>query len=120
MRKDQQFAFVIHDNCLIFAIFLKFYFPYYESMFKVNSRKTMYGWVACCTVGPPHRATSHQILHSGIPLGQVVLCGFWVVLDSFCWLRVISDVFRWFAVLVNTPIPQHTEELTLSCTHGRM
>ena len=51
---------------------------------------------------------------------QVVLGGFWVVSDGFCWLRIISDGFRWFAVLVVTPIVQHTEELTLYYTHGRM
>ena len=50
---------------------------------------------------------------------QVVLGGFWVILDDFCWLRVISDGFRWFAALVVKPISQHTEHLTLYCTHGR-
>ena len=50
---------------------------------------------------------------------QVVLGGFCVVLDGFCWLRVTSDGFRWFTVLVVTPILQHTEHLTLYCTHGR-
>ena len=33
-------------------------------------------------------------------------------------VRVISDGFRWFAVLVVTPSSQHTEEFTLYCTHG--
>ena len=55
----------------------------------------------------------------GVPLVQVVLGGFWVVLDGLCWLRVTSDGFRWFAVLVFTSISQHTEHLTLYCTHGR-
>ena len=55
---------------------------------------------------------------AGSPLVQVVLSGFWVVLDDFCWLKVISDDLRWFAVLVVTPMSQHTEELTLYCTHG--
>ena len=50
---------------------------------------------------------------------QLVLGGFWVVLDDFCWLRVISDGFRWFAVLIIKPISQNTECLTLYCTHGR-
>ena len=50
---------------------------------------------------------------------QVVFNGFWVVSNGFCWLRVISDGFKWFAVLVVTPISQHTEELTLYCTYGR-
>ena len=50
---------------------------------------------------------------------QVVLGGFWVVSDGFCWLRVISNDFRWFAVLVVPPILQHTENVTLYCTHGR-
>ena len=49
---------------------------------------------------------------------QVVLGGFWVVLDDFCWLRVTSDGFRWFAVLVVKSILQHIEHLTLYCTHG--
>ena len=55
----------------------------------------------------------------GVPLGQVVLGGFWVISDSFCWLRVISDGFREFAVLVVTSVSQHTEHLTRYCTHGR-
>ena len=50
---------------------------------------------------------------------QVFLGGFWVVSDGFYWLRVTSDGFRWFAVLVVTSISQHTEHLTLYCTHGR-
>ena len=54
-----------------------------------------------------------------VPLVQVVLGGFRVVSDDFCELRIILDGFRWFAVLVVTPIPQHTEELTLYYTHGR-
>ena len=55
----------------------------------------------------------------GFPLVQVVLGGFQVVLKHFCWLRMISDGFWWFAALVITPILQHTEELTLYYTHGR-
>ena len=51
-------------------------------------------------------------------VGVIVLGGFWVVLDGFCWLRVTSYGFRWFAVLVAS-ILQHTEHLTLYCTHGR-
>ena len=35
---------------------------------------------------------------------QVVLGGFSVVCNGFCRLRVISDGFRWFAVLVVTRI----------------
>ena len=54
----------------------------------------------------------------GVPLVQVVLGGFWGVLDGFCWLRVTSDGFRVFAVLVVTSISQHTKHLTLYCTHG--
>ena len=50
----------------------------------------------------------------GVALVQVVLDGFWVVSDGFCWLRIISDCFRLFAVLVATPISQHTEELSRS------
>ena len=50
---------------------------------------------------------------------QVVLGGFWVVLDGFCWVKVTSDVFRWLAVLVVISISQRTERLTLYCTHGR-
>ena len=41
-----------------------------------------------------------------------------MVSDGFCWLRVTSDGFRWFAVLVVTSISQHTEHLTLYCTRG--
>ena len=55
----------------------------------------------------------------GVPLVQVILVGFWVVWDGFCWLRGTSDGFRWFAVLVVTSVSQHTEHLTLYCTHGR-
>ena len=54
----------------------------------------------------------------GGSVGAIVLGGFWVVLDGFCWLRVTSYGFRWFAVLVAS-ILQHTEHLTLYCTHGR-
>ena len=49
---------------------------------------------------------------------QVVLGGFWVVLDGFFWLRVTSDGFKWFAVLVVTSISQHTENLTLYRNYG--
>ena len=38
---------------------------------------------------------------------------------GFCWLRGTLDSFRWFAVLVVSSILQHTEILTLYCTHGR-
>ena len=48
----------------------------------------------------------------GFPLVQVVL-------DGFCWLRIISDGFRRFAVLVVTPVAKHTEALSLYYTHGR-
>ena len=44
----------------------------------------------------------------GVPLVQVVLSGFSVVSDDFCWLRVSSDGYRWFAVLVVTSISEHT------------
>ena len=44
---------------------------------------------------------------------QVVLGGFWVVLDDFCWLRLTSGGFRWFAVLVVTSTSQHTELFTV-------
>ena len=58
-----------------------------------------------------------------VSLVQVFLGGFWLVSDCFCWLRVISDGFKWFqmvsGVLIVTPISQHIEELTLYCTHGR-
>ena len=50
---------------------------------------------------------------------QVVLGGFWVVLDNFCWLRVISDGFSWFAVLVVKSVLRYTEHLLFYCTHGR-
>ena len=55
----------------------------------------------------------------GLPLVQLVLSGFWVVLDGFCWLRVTSDGFRWFAVLVVTSVSQHTEHLPLYYTRCR-
>ena len=55
----------------------------------------------------------------GILLVQVVLGGFWVVLDGFCWVKVTSDGFRWLAALVVISISQRTERLTLFCTHGR-
>ena len=45
----------------------------------------------------------------GVLLVQVVLGGLWVVLYGFCWLRVISG----------GATSQHTEELTLYCTHER-
>ena len=54
-----------------------------------------------------------------VPVKQVVSGGFWVVSDGFCWLRVISNGFRWFAVLVVTRISQHTEELFLYYTQER-
>ena len=47
----------------------------------------------------------------GVTLVQVVLGGFWVVSDGFCWLRITLDGFRWFSVLVDTPIAQHTKAL---------
>ena len=49
----------------------------------------------------------------GVPLVQVVLGSFWVVLDGFCWLRVTFDGFRGFAASVVTSISQDTEQLTL-------
>ena len=45
----------------------------------------------------------------GVPMVQVVFGSFWGVLDGFCWLRVTSDGFRWFAVLVIISVSQHTE-----------
>ena len=54
-----------------------------------------------------------------VPLVQVVLGGFWVISGGFCWLRITSDGFMWFAVLVVTSISQHTEHLTLYYTYGR-
>ena len=50
---------------------------------------------------------------------QEVSGGFWVVSDGLCWLRVISDGFRWFGVLVVTRFSQHAEELFLYCTDER-
>ena len=32
----------------------------------------------------------------GVPVKQVVLGGFWVASDGFCWLRVTSNGFIWF------------------------
>ena len=51
--------------------------------------------------------------------GSVGESSFGLFLDDFCWLRIISDGFRLFAVLVITPISQPTEELTSYYTHGR-
>ena len=45
---------------------------------------------------------------------QLVLGGFWLVSDCFCWFRINSDGFRWLADLVVTPISQHTEECKAS------
>ena len=58
----------------------------------------------------------------GFPVVQVVLGGFWVVSDGFCWFQVILvilDGLRWFAILVVTRILQHAKELFLYCIHGR-
>ena len=55
----------------------------------------------------------------GVRLVQVVFSSFWVVSDGFCRLRIILDGSRCLAVLLVTPIPQHTEELTLYYTLGR-
>ena len=56
----------------------------------------------------------------GSVAGSSLVAGvFWVVSDGFCWLRVTSDGFRWFAVLVVTSVSQHTEHLLFYCTHGR-
>ena len=54
----------------------------------------------------------------GVTLVQVVLGGLCVVSDSFCWMKVTLDGFSWLVVLVVTSISQHTERLTLYCTHG--
>ena len=55
----------------------------------------------------------------GVPVKQVVSVGLWMVYDIFCWLQLMSGGFRWFAVLVVTPVSQHIEELFLCCTHER-
>ena len=55
----------------------------------------------------------------GVSVKQEVSSGFWMVSDGFCWLRVISDSFRWFAALVVTRILRHIEELIPYCTHER-
>ena len=39
----------------------------------------------------------------GVPLMQVALGGFWVVLGGFCWLSITSDGF------VVTPISQYNK-----------
>ena len=77
-------------------------------MFKVNSRKTGKDLLARCVVE-----------WWGVPIKQVVSGGFCVVSDGFCCLRVISDGFRWFAVLVVTRIAQHSQELFLHWAHER-
>ena len=61
-------------------------------------------------------------LHGGVAGGSgeaSISGGFWVVFNGFCWLRVLLDGFRWFAVLVVTRISQHIEELFLYFTHKR-
>ena len=60
-------------------------------------------------------------LHGGVAgrFRSFVCKWFWVVSDGFCWLRIISDCFRSFAVLVVTPILQNTEELFYYYTHDR-
>ena len=55
----------------------------------------------------------------GVPVKEVVSDGFWVVSDDFCWLGMISDGFRWVAVLVVTRISQNTEELFLYYANER-
>ena len=59
------------------------------------------------------------VMWRGVPIKQVVSGGFCVVSDGFCCLRVISDGFRWFDVLVVTRISQHSQELFLHCAHER-
>ena len=56
---------------------------------------------------------------AGASFGASGLGSFWVVSDGFCWLRVILDGFRSFAVLLVTSVSKHTEKLTLYRTHGR-
>ena len=56
---------------------------------------------------------------AGASFGASGLGSFWVVSDGFCWLRVILDGFRSFAVLLVTSISKHTEKLPLYRTHGR-
>ena len=77
-------------------------------MFKVNSKKQAKIWWLVGGWGG-----------WGVLLLQVVLGGSWVVSDSFCWLRMILGGFRWFAVLVITPILQHTEKLILYYAQSR-
>ena len=97
---------------MIIARFLPFFpnspFLIKKSCSKSTAKKQGKIWCLCCVVG-----------WLGVLLAQVVLGGFWVVLDGFCWVRVTSDGFRWFAVLLVTSISQRTERLTRYYIHGR-
>ena len=105
MRKDSQFALVIRDHCQIYPFFPNSTFLIMKSC-KQQKKKVIFG------------GSLRGGVAGGVPLMQVVLGGFWVVSDGFCQLRMISDGFRWFAVLVVTPVSKHTEKLTLYYTHG--
>ena len=60
-----------------------------------------------------------ELGEGGVLVKEVVSVGLWMVYDIFCWLQLISDGFKWFAVLVVIQISQHIEELFLYCTHER-
>ena len=56
----------------------------------------------------------------GVLVKKVVLGGFWVVSDGFCWFQMILDSIRWYANLVVIRISQqNTEELLFYCNHER-
>ena len=101
----------VHNLPLCFMIIARFlpFFPnstflIVKSCSKSTAENQVKIWWLVCVVG----------WRVGIPLD-----GFSVVSDGLYRLRVISDGFRWFAVLIVTPVSQHTEESTLYCTHGR-
>ena len=93
---------MIQDRWKIFAIFPNSTFLIMKSCSKSAAEKEGKIWWLIARWGG-----------LSVPLVQVVLGSFWVVSDGFCWSRMISDGFRWFAVLVVIPMSEHTKELTL-------
>ena len=117
MRKGSQFAFVIQwswitkANCKPFltASFCHFFLILLSWLWdhvQIQQHKNKVRLVARCAV---------EWLG-----GSVGASSFGWFLGGFCWLRIISDGFRLFAILVIIPISHHTEEVTLYYTHGRM
>ena len=117
MRKGSQFAFVIRwswitkANCKPFltASFCHFFLILLSWLWdhvQIQQHKNKVRLVARCAV---------EWLG-----GSVGASSFGWFLGGFCWLRIISDGFRLFAILVIIPISHNTEKLTLYYNHGRM